>query len=71
MINLKGRWLKFGSNSPPIIGSDFGADITSQCCELGPIIGPIILSYMGSDRREIETGYTLKLTILYVGTMKK
>ena len=71
IINLKGRQLNSGSNSRPIIGSDFGANITSQYrpaiiirastdhrsnidsqhCELGPIIGPVILSYMGYDGR--------------------
>ena len=65
---MKDRRLNSVSDSRPIIGCDFGANITSQYrptiiiqasidhrfnidsqhCELGPIIGPIIFSYMGS-----------------------
>ena len=67
IINLKGYRLNSGSDSRPIIGNDFRANVTSQYrpaiiiqasidhwsnidsqhCKLGPIIGPIILSYMG------------------------
>ena len=67
IINLKDHRLNSGSDSRPIIGSDFGVNITSQYrpaiiiqasidhrsnidsqhCELGPIIGPTIFSYMG------------------------
>ena len=80
---MKGRRLNSGSNSRPIIGSDFGANITSQYrpaiiidasidhwstidiqhCELRPIIGPIILSYMGlylSSRTRIYLCITVK-----------
>ena len=69
---MKGHRLNSRSDSRPIIGSDFVANISSQLgpqlsskprliigpisianigcqhCELGPIIGPIIFSYMGT-----------------------
>ena len=70
-FNLESKsTLNSGSDSRPIIGSDFGTNITSQYrraiiiqasiddrsnidsqhCELGPIVGPVIFSYMGINQ---------------------
>ena len=44
IINLKGYRLKFGSDSRPIIGRDFGANITSQ-------YRPVIIIQASIDHR--------------------
>ena len=50
-MNLKGHRLNSGSDSRPIIGSDFGANITSQ------IIGPISIADIGSLGRSSARSY--------------